>query len=129
MHSLTIVFGPTGTSWRLLFKERGTATIAAERCQTALGNNSLAMKPADSAVELEDDFGQIASIPAAGIHGIMLEDLDQSKQAGIELGLHQARAQADMQNAAKADPKIMAHARAQNQGPGILGPNLNGFAR
>ena len=59
-----------------------------------------------STVSVADDFGQRATIDIKSIHGFMLEDMEQSKLAHIERGLHQARTQARAQQMATADPVL-----------------------
>lgn len=121
MHSLSIVFGPTGTNWRLLFRSE-------DRLKSAL--QPLSIMNFDDRVAINDDFGQIAVINAKEIHGWMIEDLDQTKLAAIEMSVHNGRAQADAEQAMRADPKIMSSVRSRSQGgPPILAPMGNGFTR
>ena len=43
---------------------------------------------------MEDDFGQFVGVKGTEMRGIMLEDMELSKLAHIEQGLHRARTQA-----------------------------------
>jgi hypothetical protein len=120
MFSLTICFGPASTPWILLFKEEEKAkAIYNDYVSCSVlpsGNNS---------VIAADDFGQAVAIPLSQINGMMLDDMDQSKQAYIERGLHNARAQARAQQLAAADPTI----RAAAQGPAVMSPFPGGAPR
>lgn len=110
MHLLTIVFGPSATSWALLFK----SPEAADRAVIDLE------KPDSSVVTIIDDFGQRATLKAESIHGFMLEDMEQSKLAQIERGLHFERTKARANQMAQSDP-VLKNA-AMMQGPAMLSP-------
>ena len=116
MYSLTIVFGPTGTAWRLLFKEKENAEIA-------LAN----VRAGDT--EAVDDFGQRARIKFGELHGTMLENLSESKLGFAEMKLHELRAQKDAAERVKSDPALAAAIRASqgNQGMPILQPSMGGM--
>ena len=114
MHLLTIVFGPSPTPWSLLFKSPEAAD------KTFMDLESAKAGIGASTVSVADDFGQRATIDIKSIHGFMLEDMEQSKLAHIERGLHQARTQARAQQMATADP-ILKNA-AMMQGPAMLQP-------
>lgn len=117
MYLLTIVFGPTPTPWALLFQKSETAELAFNGLQDA-------RKIKQGCVEICDDFGQKIDLPLASIHGFMLEDMEKSKLAHIERGLHQARTQARAQQMASTDPVLKT--AAMGQGPAILSPMGNG---
>lgn len=117
MHLLTIVFGPTPTPWSLLFKKPELADKTFFDIQVAKREHA-------ATVSLMDDFGQRADVDVASIHGFMLEDMEQSKLAHIERGLHQARTQARAQQQAQADPALRAAAAMQS--PAMLTPMGNG---
>lgn len=70
MHSVTIYFGPQATAVRLMFKTADAAQKAAD----AVG------------IGVCDDFGQ--RFRSAQVHGVMVEDLGQSKNAAIEFEMH-----------------------------------------
>jgi hypothetical protein len=108
MYSLTIAFGETPAMWRLLFKTEEAALSA-----TALAS-------IDS-FSITDDYGQTCKIRGLAI-GLMLEDLDQSKQAGAEMMLHNARTQAMAQTIARQEPAL----RSAGQGPSVFVPNGGG---
>ena len=119
MHKLTIVFGPTGTVWPLMFK-----TEEAAKAAYALVNE--AVFTADS-FELFDDFAQSVRIRAGQTQGAMLEDLEVSKLAHVEHQMHVWRVQALSQQTATTDP--MLRAAAARQGPAVITPQgANGFA-
>lgn len=71
-------------------------------------------------IKIEDDFGQICSIKAGELKGYLAEDLDQSKFARVEMGLHQTRTQIAAQKAAESDV-IIRTARTM-QGAAVLDP-------
>lgn len=106
-----------GVQWPLLFKEE----------EKAKENWMLvtAFKP-EQCVSIEDDFGQQFAAPCINISGVMLEDLDKTRQAHIELSLHHARMQSAAQAAAKADPALR---QAMFSGsPAVINPvNGRGF--
>ena len=130
MHSLTIVFGPAGTCWRLLFKTKENADTAYGIIDRAMNQATAPLRTEDPRAQIEDDFGQKALLSVEAIHGLMLEDLDQTKLAAIEMSVHNGRAQADAEQAMRADPKIMSSIRSRQQGgPPILAPMGNGFTR
>lgn len=129
MHSITIVFGPTATSWRLLFKSKDAADRAVTSAQSVMGADKAELGPPTYFFILVDDFGQTAVLDIRTLHGFMLEDLDQTKLAAIEMTVHNGRAQADAEQAMRADPKIMASASRRQGGPPILAPMGNGFTR
>jgi hypothetical protein len=110
MYSLTIAFGETPAMWRLLFK---TEHAAQNACVGLIAIPS---------VNIVDDFGQQCSLLSERILGWMLEDLDQSKQAGAEMMLHNARTQAVAQTIARTEPAL----RQGGQGPSVFVPNNNG---
>ena len=121
MFSLTIVFGPGPMVWTLMFKNADAAIAAAKNCQ----DNSTS-----ETFETTDDLSQSVVISRTQIHGVMLEDLEQSKLAHIERALHQARTQAKGSEIADNDP-ILKQARHRAQGgmpmiqpmPAGYGPN------
>jgi len=113
MHLLTIVFGPSPTPWALLFEKTEAADRALIDLKTAKAANA-------GTVDIVDDFGQRAIIEVQTIHGFMLEDMEQSKLAHIERGLHQARTQARANQMAQGDP-VLKNA-AMMQGPAMLSP-------
>jgi hypothetical protein len=112
MYSLTIAFGETPAMWRLLFKTEEAACIA----------QSVVTGEAGSFV-ITDDFGQTCGFKASDIVGHMLEDLDQSKLAGVEMMLHNARTQAAAQTIARTEPALRA---VGQQGPSVFVPNGGG---
>lgn len=118
MYSLTINFGPTGTAWALLFKEKEKANDYIAAYQTwGRGGESVSLA-------LADDFGQTLAIEADQVHGMALEDLEQVEAARIYRSLAEERLKVKLMEAARADPTIRA---AMNQArPPVLTP-MGGF--
>jgi hypothetical protein len=111
MYSLTIAFGDTPAMWRLLFKTEEAAHTAWTK----------AADPENKGFNVTDDFGQTCSVKNRV--GLMLEDLDQSKLAGVEMMLHNARTQAQAQVQARSEPALR---NAAQQGPSVFVPGMNG---
>jgi hypothetical protein len=123
MFSLTVVFGASGNPWVLLYKtkeslEAAMANYRADKTTTFESSDFTAM----------DDFGSAISIKRSSIHGIMAEDMDLSKMNAIERGLHHARAQAQAEQRAAADPVLKA-ASMHRGGNAMLSPGFNGAFR
>lgn len=114
MHSLTICFGPSNTVWNLLYKEGEKAALVYNDWLTQGG----------AVIAATDDFGQTIAFTREQVHGMLLEDLEQSQMAQVERGLHNARTQAKAQTRALADPSLAASMRAQ--GPAVHSPFPNG---
>jgi hypothetical protein len=110
MFSLTIAFGETPAMWRLLFKTEAAARAA----WTAAAAHD------DTGFHITDDFGQTCSV--ANRVGLILEDLDQSRLAGVEMMLHNMRTQAQAQAQARSEPAL----RNAGQGPSVFVPQGNG---
>ena len=106
MHSVTVVFGPASLRFMFRSKEKAEA-LRSFRCD----------HPTQDLL-IDDDFGQHAEIRAASIHGVIIEDMDQSRLAGIELMLHNARIQASAQSRAQSDTQL----RAAHRGPAVISP-------
>lgn len=104
MFSLTIVFGPASTNWRLLFKTEEAANLAFGILERRTGEDT----------RLEDDYGQKLSLKGQ-LHGLMMEDMEKSKVGAIEYSLHGARTQANFNQRVQADPAM----RAANMGSGM----------
>ena len=117
MFSLTIVFGPGPMVWTLMFKTKESAEHANDLCET-FSTDSLF---------LCDDFGQKCAITGTGLHGYMLEDLDQSKLAHIERALHQTRTKLKADELADADPAIRQARRQSQGGLGMIQPMPGGM--
>jgi hypothetical protein len=113
MHSITVIFGPA--SLRFLFKTKEKAEAH---------KNFRTDHPTQDLI-IDDDFGTHAEIKALSIHGIIIEDMDVSKLAGVELMLHNTRIQAAAQHRAQSDPGL----RAARQGPAVISPmgGMNGM--
>lgn len=109
MFCLNVALG--NTSWRLLYKTEQGALAA------------VALLNVSDIAKLMDDFGQSLEVKQASIHGHMLEDLDKTKMAHVEMALHQQRTQITAQKMAETDPGLRA---ARHPGPAIIEP-MNGF--
>ena len=116
MFCINVALG--STSWRLLFRDEENA-IAVGKMLEFHDNNELS-------VCVEDDFGQRLLAKFDSMHGVMFEDLDQTKMAHIEMALHQARTQNAAQKMAATDPSLRA---GSNAGPAIISPMSNGLGR
>lgn len=111
MFSLTIAFGETPAMWRLLFKTEEAAL-----------NSFTALKYDDTSdATITDDFGQTVFLNRRA-SALMLEDLDQSRLAGVEMMLHNARTQSQAQVQARQEPAL----RTAGQGPSVFVPQGNG---
>ncbi len=111
MYSLTINFGPSGSAWAFLFKDKENAEKASI--------------PTAGAYFVKDDFGQEAMMKVEDVHGWVLEDLDLIEAARIQRSLAEERVKIKFVAAAKSDPVIGPAARGQ--GPGVLTPMGGGF--
>ena len=117
MYSLTINFGPTGTVWAFLFKEKDNAEECRARAHEYIAESR--------GLEIIDDFGQRASFLPDSINGIVFEDLDQTEAARIYRSLAEERLKVKLMEAARADPVIRAAIAQQNRAP-VLTP-MGGF--
>lgn len=127
MQKLTIVFGPTGTVWPLMYK---TEEAAKEAMAKIVADTDPVLRTIGGAVlqdaMLVDDFSQTVRIPLSEIKGIMLEDMEVSKLAHIEHQVHVWRVQASAQQTATTDPIL--RSAAARQGPAVITPQgANGF--
>ena len=113
MHVITVAFGSAPATWQFIFKTE-------ERAVKAWDNLNIG-KAGDRVVVI-DDFGQTALFDPVNITGRMIENLDLSKLAQVQRGLHQQRTQAEFQKAAESDPAI----RMAMRGPAVLSP-MAGF--
>ena len=106
VHSLTVLVGPA--SWRFLFKSK-------ERAEQF--KNFKTDHPTQDLV-VDDDFGQHAEIKALSIHGIMIENLDETRLVAVEMMLHEARIRATASQRAQSDT----HLRQAQRGPAVHTP-------
>ncbi len=116
MFCINVALG--STSWRLLFRDDKKANAAFKELTTPLDGAAI--------IAINDEFGQTLFANRDAMHGVMFEDLDQTKLAHIEMALHQARTQNQAQKMAQADPMLRAGAHP-NAGPAIINPMGNGF--
>lgn len=113
MISITVIVG--NTSFPLLYRTEEAAKAAVETIYDGAG------------FSVSDDFGQTFHGTLANIRGLLVEDLDKSRLARIEMGLHNARTQIAMNKQAETDP-MLRQARMQ-QGPSVISPMGNGGFR
>ena len=125
MHLLTVVFGPTSTSLAFLFRNEEQAQTELEALERAM-----LLETETSLVVIDDDFGQHAAIRIKSLHGFLLENMEESKLAHIERGLHNARTQARANQAAQSDPVLKsAMAGMSPVNPAMLSPMGNSGGR
>jgi hypothetical protein len=117
MFSLTIVFGPGPMVWTLMFKTEEAARHEQHYIETTT----------DLLLRTKDDFGQETTIAKELFHGMMLEDLDQSKFAHIERALHQARTKVTGDKIAESDPVLKEAQRRAQGGMPMIQPAMQGF--
>jgi hypothetical protein len=121
MYAITICFGH-GAVWALMFKDGQRAIEAFDRYKITSDNIRAIGTHNDDLFEAADDFGQTIRISCRAVTGMMLEDMEHSKLAYIERGLHQARTQTKANEIANNDP-VLREARRQQQSP-ILQPGM-----
>ena len=127
MHMLTVVFGPTSTSLAFLFRNEEHALTELESIKNAL---KLFGETEHTFAFIDDDFGQHAAIRLKSLHGFLLENMEESKLAHIERGLHNARTQARANQAAQSDPVLKsAMAGMSPVNPAMLSPMGNSGGR
>lgn len=114
MFCINIALG--NTSWRLLFKD-------GEKARESFNYLFPPMAGEKTCVQLTDDFGQQLALKLSAIHGAMLENMDETKMAHIEVALHQARTQNAAQRAAQSDPSLKSP--MIGGGPAVLTPGMN----
>ena len=107
MHRINIVFGPVGTMFTFLYKTE-------EGARKALVDGVVVND--ESKFLIADDFGQSGEFARPSIHALMLEDMEQSGAASIEIGLHNARTQAKGNQLAEQDPKLRTAAMMRGNG-------------
>jgi hypothetical protein len=110
MYMLSIVFGPSPVPWGMLFRDKELADAAYKE----------ATRPGATTISIADEFGQHATLNAAAVHGVMLEDMEKSKLGMIERALHQERLKVKANEMARVDPVLKT--AAMTQGAPILQP-------
>ena len=103
VHSVSVVFGHTSVRFMFKSKEKAEA-LRSFRCD----------HPTQDLI-IDDDFGQRGEIRASSIHGIIIEDMDLSKTAGVEFMLHNTRIHSQATTRAQNDPALKADRRASPQ--------------
>ena len=103
MWNLTICFGPTGTVWAFLFKEKESAQsifdIMTAPCPDDRTRDHVSLT-------FQDDFGQHAHFMLGDVVGVLLEDLEAIEQARIERAIADEHVKAKFLARAKTDPVI-----------------------
>ena len=110
MFRLSVVFGKQDTNWAFLYKTKEAAQAVVDAHVASPHTRWI----------IKDDFGQTASVPDANMASYMLEELDVSRMAAVEMALHQARIQAKAQEMAKTDPVLKT--AMNSRGPSVLTP-------
>jgi hypothetical protein len=115
LHALNIAVGSLSFSWQFLFREK-------EKAQKFY--DQMSHSPSQS-LSIADDFGQAAIIHPP--FNAMLENLDESRLAHVEMALHRTRIQVQAQKQAQSDPVL--RAARPGAGPGVITPAglQNGF--
>ena len=109
MYSLTICFGPTGSTWQFLFKDKERAEATYKMVQAGID------------VHIADDFGTSAYVNGS-VRGVLLADLDNTEEAAIQRALADARAKVRYDKRAQDDAVL----RVGQRGPAVLTP-MGGF--
>ena len=123
MFSITITYGHSERN--LLFKTK--ESFEAARAKVMAPNVAEFDR---ERLHLIDDYGMECIVQRASIHGAMFEDMDHTKLAHVERGLHQARLQIAADKAGMSDPGIAAAMRGRMGGPAVLAPTMpNGAFR
>ena len=112
MFCLNVALG--NVSWLLLFKDVDTAKVAFTILDARNGPD----------IKIEDDFGQTLVAHVDSMHGLMLEDMEATKLAHVEMALHQERTRVLATKMAQTDPAL--RAGTMGQGPAIISPMGNG---
>jgi hypothetical protein len=94
VHSLTVVFGPA--SWQFMFRSKEKAE------QYAHFRND---HPTQDLI-IDDDFGQHAEIRASSIHGIQIENLEESRLVHVERVVHDIKIRSAAQQRAQREPAL-----------------------
>lgn len=116
MFAITVSHGVQ--AWRLLYKTEEKAQQHFDDLTAPVNKTQDFNAPTHK--NFIDDFGQRACLRLDTITGVMLENLDESKLANIEMGLHQQRTQVGFQQRAESDPTI--RAASQRRGPAVIDP-------
>lgn len=107
MFSLSVCFGPQGTTWAFMFKTKESLEKAIEKFPHTV--------PA-----VADDFGQIATFEPKSIHSYIIEDMNLSKLAHQERAVHMERMKAAVTQQVQTDPSL--RAARNGGGPAIVTP-------
>jgi hypothetical protein len=112
----------------LMIQGQAPAILQYEKGDKAEAAFALAASAIDGenqgALSFRDGFGRAFSIMGAHIQAAMLEDLENARKGDIAIQLLNARAQANLNRMAAADPAV----RAAQAGAQLIAP-MNGFPR
>lgn len=120
MFSVTLVFGSVSAMLLYKTKEAAESTLAAYHA----GDKTTTWEGAEFSAA--DDFGMRVSIKRNALHGVLFDDLTQSKMALVERSLHQARTQVLAEQMGEADPVLRA-ANTRRNSNAMLTPGIPGF--
>jgi hypothetical protein len=95
--------------FRFVYKEEAAALLAISALSTI----------ALDFITLTDDFGQTLYCKREHLSGWIVEDLERSKLAAVEIMLHQQRTQNLAQKMAQSDPSLR---HVTTSSPGVLTP-------
>lgn len=115
MHTISVWFGQSPMPWTLVYNDH-------EKADTQYRNFLNPDVPATT-VEFSDDYGQKLFLDRTNVLGVLLEDIKQSALAKIEMGLHNARTQAQAQSRAQGDQVLRLNGAG---GPPMLSPMFRG---
>lgn len=118
MFTLNVAFGPI--AWVLGFHTKESAEKAVAALNVYAVPNTAEFRVAGQQITVTDDFGQTVSCKEAPT-AILFEDLDQSKLLHIEVTLHRARVQQDVQKRAESDATL------RRSSPAIMSPFPGGM--
>lgn len=121
MFGITVFVAANVQPMVLLYKGEDTQKVALEALNSF---NGMAMGAGSKLpwATLSDDFGQKLDLFSAPL-AILVQDMNQAREADIWRGIFNMVTQAKATDRAKADPVLVAHMRAQQQGPAVMVPN------
>ena len=121
MHVVTVCLRQSPINVQFFFKDFISANAFRQRIRDAQAKTETEEAvPADAWIKgLRDDFAKEFDLLLEEIASIILADPEEGAKGGIALGMIQARAQAEMQAKAQADPKLRFLA-GNMQHPGVI---------
>ena len=120
MFGITVFVASNVQPMVLLYKGEDAQKVALEALSSF---NSMAMGAGSKLpwATLTDDFGQRLDLFAAPL-AILVQDMNQAREADIMRGIFNMVTQAKANERAKADPFLVQQLRAQQQGPAVMTP-------